>query len=176
MSYSVVYVAGTGHVVGALALTGSAATPSLAELVGPALPLRVSLGPAGTVSLPLPARLLGALAADAEPGVLTDPLARGVDRPPAGPPGRALLRLAAWPGGVTLESRGVTVELPVAGTRDTPVAALVSGARDTDVLTGVIPAGQRGITLPIALEPAAEHGVLVLPAGWAGKLLSARVS
>ncbi|MFD0654406.1 hypothetical protein ACFQ2Y_43910 [Streptomyces malaysiensis subsp. malaysiensis] len=42
MALSVVYAVDTGHVVGALALTGADAPADVAALVGRALPLRVS--------------------------------------------------------------------------------------------------------------------------------------
>ncbi|AQW48321.1 hypothetical protein ACIQPP_49555 [Streptomyces violaceusniger] len=53
LALSVVYLADTGHVVGALALTGAGAgaPPDAAALVGPALPMRVLLGGGRTATL-----------------------------------------------------------------------------------------------------------------------------
>ncbi|GGZ40008.1 hypothetical protein GCM10010387_37970 [Streptomyces inusitatus] len=172
MSLTAVYVADTGHVVGALTLTGAAAPTDVAELVGPALPVRVSLGAGRTVSLSLPDRRLAAVAADDEPGVLADPLAFGVDAPD-GRPRPTLLRLAAWSEGLALAADGLTVTLPLAVNRVTPVLALISDGEDTHVLTGEIPDRQSAVTLPVTLEAGSRHGLLVLVAGWAGRLTGA---
>ncbi|MFF8958582.1 hypothetical protein [Streptomyces sp. NPDC014894] len=175
MTLSAVYVADTGHVVGALSLTGADAPADVAALVGGALPVRVSLGGGRTVTLSLPARRLAVLAADDEPGVLADPLAHGVDRPAEGAPRPALLRLASWSEGVSLAGDGLTVTLPLAVNRAAPVVALISDGQDTRLLAGEIPEGAAGVTLPVTLPPGSEHGVLVLVTGWAGRLLRTAV-
>ncbi|MQS37200.1 hypothetical protein FFZ77_16680 [Streptomyces katsurahamanus] len=173
MSVTVVYVADTGHAVGALALTGAEAATDVESLIGRALPLRVAVGEGGTVSLPLSSRRLAVLNADDEPGVLAEPLAFGVELTADGRPRPTLLRLASWRDGVTLATNGLTVELPLAAGRATPVVALVSDGQETHVLAGEIPAQQTRVTLPLTLESAGGHGVLVLAAGWAGRLMKA---
>ncbi|MFJ8691745.1 hypothetical protein [Streptomyces roseolilacinus] len=177
MALAVVYAAGTGHVVGALALTGVAAPADAAALVGRALPLRVPLGGGRTATLPLNAGGLAVAAVDEEPEVLTDPLAFAVELTAEGTPGPALLRLAEWGGdGVALAADGLTVTVRVAATRPARVVALVSDDQDTRVLAGEIPAQQDRVKLPVTLVPGSTHGVLVLVAGWAGRLEKAAVT
>ncbi|MER7829948.1 hypothetical protein AB0N23_19610 [Streptomyces sp. NPDC052644] len=171
MALTVLYTAATGHVVGALALTGAAAPADPARLVGRALPLRVALGAGRTAVLPLNARDLAATAVDDEPALLTDPLAFGVELSADGRPGPAPARLAVWTGGgVRLAADGLTVTVPVAPTRPAPVVALVSDDQHTHVLAGEIPAEGDRVKLPLAVEPGGTHGVLTLVAGWAGRL------
>lgn len=175
---SVVYVPDTGHVVGALAVTGELAPDQVAALVGPALPLRVPLGADETAVLTLRDRQLAALAADDEPGVFADPLAFGVeqvenpDSTVVATVKPALLRLAAWTTTLKFDQDTLAVEVPVAdATRDTPVVALVSDGAETRVLSGAIAAGQKTVALPVTVDDG-PHGVLVLVAGWAGRLES----
>ncbi|MFJ5226424.1 hypothetical protein [Streptomyces sp. NPDC088400] len=177
MALSVVYVADTGHVVGALALTGASTLPDVASLVGLALPLRVSLGSGRTATLPLNARELAVAAADDEPGALADPLAYAVELTAEAPPRPkpTLLRLATWKDGLALATDGLAITLPVATNRLVKVVALVSDEQDTHVLAGEIPAGETKVKLPVTLATASEHGVLVLVGGWAGRLEKAKV-
>ncbi|GAA1140991.1 MULTISPECIES: hypothetical protein [Streptomyces violaceusniger group] len=170
MALSVVYAHDTGHVVGALALTGAAAPADVASLVGRALPLRVSLGEGRVATLPLNARDLDVAAVDDEPGVLAEPLAHGVELTAEGKPKPGLVRLASWTEGIALATDGVTVTVKVASARATPVVALVSDEQDTHVLTGEIPAQQTQVKLPVTLVAGSVHGVLVLAVGWAGRL------
>jgi len=176
MALTVVYAADTGHVVGALALTGardgvgSGAQPEVADLVGPALPLRVSLGDGRIATLPLSARELAVASVDDEPAALAEPLAFGVETTTDGKPKPALVRLASWPDDIALATDGLTLTVKVAVARPTPVVALVSDEQNTHVLAGEIPAQQTQVTLPVTLVAGSEHGVLVLVAGWAGQL------
>ncbi|NUH38063.1 hypothetical protein HUF15_15020 [Streptomyces samsunensis] len=170
MALSVVYAVDTGHVVGALALTGADAPADVAALVGRALPLRVSLGEGRTATLPLNARDLAVAAVDDEPAALADPLAFGVELTAEGKPKPALVRLPSWTEGIALATDGLTVTVKVAVARTTPVVVLVSDEQDTHVLTGEIPAQQTQVKLPVTLVADSVHGVLVLVAGWAGSL------
>lgn len=172
MALSVVYAADTGHAVGALALAGASAPPDVAALVGRALPLRVSLGGGRIATLPLNARQLAVAAVDDEPAALADPLAFGVELTPEGKPKPTLQRLASWTGndGIALARDGLTVTVRVAAARPTKVLALVSEDQDAHVLAGEIPAQQTQVKLPVTLKPGSTHGVLVLVAGWAGRL------
>ncbi|MER6140625.1 hypothetical protein ABT174_11250 [Streptomyces sparsogenes] len=176
MALSVVYAADTGHVVGALELTGAGAPADVAALVGRALPLRVSLGQGRTATLPLNARDLAVAAVDDEPAALTDPLSFGVEVTSEGRPKPALVRLPSWTDGIALAKDGLTVTVQVAVARPTPVVALVSDEQDTHVLAGEIPAQQTQVKLPVTLTAGSVHGVLVLPAGWAGHLEKAAVT
>ena len=187
MTLSVVYVPDTGHVVGALAVTGEPAPDQVAALVGPALPLRVPLGGDETAVLMLRDRQLAALAADDEPGVFADPLAFGVEQVEnpdstvvatvsdvrsASSTKPALLRLASWNTTLDFDQDTLAIEVPVAdATRATPVVALVSDGAETRVLSGAIAAGQKTVNLPVTVDDG-PHGVLVLVAGWAARLES----
>ncbi|RST10119.1 hypothetical protein E2C00_19665 [Streptomyces sp. WAC05374] len=173
MALTVVYAIGTGHVVGALDLTGAGGTPPGPEtLVGRELPLRVSLGGGRTATLPLNARELAVASVDDEPGVLADPLAFGVELSPEGKPKPTLLRLPAWTGdgGIALAADGVTLTVKVPVPRAAKAVVLVSDDQETHVLAGEIPAQHREVTLPLTLTSGGTHGVLALVAGWAGRL------
>ncbi|MFE5159735.1 hypothetical protein ACFRNT_14670 [Streptomyces sp. NPDC056697] len=176
MALSVVYTLDTGHVVGALALTGAAAPDEVAALVGRALPLRVSLDGGRVAALPLSARDLAVTAVDDEPAALAEPLAFGVEMTSEGKPKPALVRLASWTEGIALATDGLTVTVKVAVARPTPVVALVSDEQDTHVLAGEIPAQQTQVKLPVTLVAGSVHGVLVLATGWAGHLGKVRVT
>lgn len=176
MALSVVYALDTGHVVGALALTGAGAPDEVAALVGRALPLRVSLDGGRVAALPLSARDLAVAAVDDEPAALAEPLAFGVEMTPEGKPKPALVRLASWTEGIALATDGLTVTVKVAVARPTPVVALISDEQDTHVLAGEIPAQQTQVKLPVTLVADSVHGVLVLAAGWAGHLGKVRVT
>lgn len=169
MALSVVYAVDTGHVVGALALTGASAPADVAALLGRALPLRVSLGGGRVATLPLSARELAVAAVDDEPAALAEPLAFGVEVTPEGKPKPALVRLASWTDGIALAKDGLTVTVKVAAARPTPVVALVSDEQDTHVLAGEIPAQQTQVKLPVTLVGGSVHGVLVLVTGWADR-------
>jgi hypothetical protein len=176
MALSVVYVPDTGHVVGAMGVTGELAPDTVDVLVGPELPLRVALGGGETAVLSLRDRQLAALAADDEPGVFADPLAFGVEQVEstnsavvAKP---ALLRLPPLSTPPDFDADGLVVTVPLAdGTQATKVLALVSLGAETRVLTGAIEQGKTSVTLPVTVDSGA-HGVLVLVAGWAGRLES----
>ncbi|MFE7132054.1 hypothetical protein ACFVIM_14435 [Streptomyces sp. NPDC057638] len=173
MPLTAVYHAVTGHVLGALALTGADTPTGVGAVVGDALPLRVPLDKDDAlVTLPLAARDLAVLAADDEPAALDRPLDFGVVKGPEADavPKPTLLRLADWSDGITLGTTGVTIKLPVATNRVTQVVAVVSDGEGTHVLTGSLVAQQTEVTLPLTLTSNAVHGVLVLAAGWAGRL------
>ncbi|MGW7253701.1 hypothetical protein [Streptomyces sp. NPDC054834] len=171
MALSVAYALDTGHVVGALALTGGTAPADPAALVGRALPFRVSLGAHGTATLPFDARNLAVAAVDDEPGVLAEPLAYGVDRGSDGKPKPTLLRLPSLTdAGLALAKDGLTVTVPHAPTGTVNVVALVADDQDTHVLAGEIPAQQTEVKLSVNLAAATSYGVLVLVGGWAGRL------
>ncbi|QLH26573.1 hypothetical protein [Streptomyces sp. Rer75] len=185
MALTVVYAADTGHVVGALALTGArtgvgtGAPPEVADLVGSALPLRVSLDDGRIATLPLSARELAVASVDDEPGALADPLSFGVEVTTDGKPKPALVRLASWPDNpdnIALAADGLTLTVQVAVARPTPVVALVSDEQNTHVLAGEIPAQQTQVKLPVTLVAGSVHGVLVLAAGWAGQLRTEKVT
>ncbi|MFH9399249.1 hypothetical protein ACH4JS_05605 [Streptomyces sp. NPDC017638] len=178
MALTVVYTAGTGHVVGALALTGAGAPADVAALVGRALPMRVCVDQGRVATLPLNAGNLAVAVVDDEPAALVDPLAFGVELNPEGRPGPTLTRLATWTGGagVALTPNGLTITVQVAPARPAKVVALVSADQDTHVLAGELPAQQTRVTLPVSLDAGGKHGVLVLAAGWAGLLEEANVT
>ena len=173
MTLSVVYVPDTGHVVGAVGVTGELAPGTVAALVGPALPLRVRLEDE-TAVLTLQSRRLAALAADDEPGVFADPLAFGVDQVVGGdqtvPPKPVLLTLQPLTTPLVLDSEGLLVALPEPDlTKDTAVLVLLSDGPDTRVLPGTIAQGQSSTIIRVSVDDG-TYGVLVLVAGWAGRL------
>lgn len=176
MTLSVVYARDTGHVLGALALTGAAAPTDAAALVGPALPLRVLLGEGRTVTLPLDARDLAVTTVDAEPGALDEPMAFAVEGGSAGgsEPKPALLRLPAWKDGIRLTTKDLTVTLPVPTPVSVRLTALISDDRVTHVLAGEIPADRTEVKLPVTLAGDTPYGVLLLVSGWAGRLEKAK--
>ncbi|MGW1717624.1 hypothetical protein [Streptomyces sp. NPDC002156] len=170
MALSVVYAEDTAHVLGALALIGASAPTEAAALVGPELPLRVSLGADGTAILPVDARDLAVAAVDEEPGALAEPLAFAVEFGSDQKPKPKLLHLPSWTGGLQPATDGLTVTVPVPTTAPTRVVALVSDSRTTHVLAGEIPDGRRSVKLPVTLAGDTAYGVLVLVTGWAGLL------
>jgi hypothetical protein len=171
MSLSVVYAADTGHVVGALAVTGGVPSADVASLVGSALPLRIT-HPAGDVAvLSLTDRQLGGAVVDDEAGVFDEPLGFGVTLED-GIPKPTLVQLAAWSTSLDLTGNGLVVKVPIANTaRATRVLALVSDGAATHVLLGEIPQDKDQVKLPVSVDSGA-HGVLVLAEGWAGRLES----
>jgi hypothetical protein len=169
MSVFVVYVKDTGHVVGAVKALG-ATLPTVAELVGDELPLRVSLGPGQVVSLALQAADLAVHEADDEPGVFLDPLAFGVEQVQGQAPKPALLSLHKSIKTVEFKGAGLHVEVDPKVNQDTPVRALVSyGQTATPLLRGKINKDAVDTTLvtPVDQDP---HGVLLLVADSAGRL------
>ncbi|MFD2467678.1 hypothetical protein [Amycolatopsis silviterrae] len=176
MSLSAVYVADTGHVVGALTVTGASPPNAVASLVGAELPLRISLDAGKTATIALAARQLAVAAVDDEPGVLDGPLGFGVELTPDAKPKPALSSLRSWSGGLTLTASACTLALPVETTRLTPVRALISDGEQTHVLAGEIPAGGKQAQLPVVLTGTGKHGVLALVSGWAGRLEALAVS
>jgi hypothetical protein len=174
MSTSAVYVQDTGHVVGALALTGGGEPVEVAALVGTSLPLRVALGDRVEV-VPLDAGRLLVVAADDEPAVFEQPLAFGVETTPETPstpakPKPALLRLMPLSDPVTLTPRSVAVEVPLAPAQATRVLVLVSDDDGAHLFTGEIPAGQRRAEFRVDLSTGDVHAVLALVRGWVGWL------
>lgn len=171
MSLSVVYAVDTGHVLGALTLTGANPAAEVGLLVGAALPLRVTALLSGkTMDLPVAARRLEVAAVDDEPGAFATPLSFGVELNALGLPKPALAQLAPWSEPLTLTKDKLTITLPVIVSRVTPVLALVSGEAEPHVFTGEIPAQQQTLQFQVELENGDEHGVLVLVAGQAGRL------
>jgi hypothetical protein len=173
MTLYVVYVSDTGHVVGAVNATGAAIPLADAAkpidpglLVGEALPLRISLEAGEIATLSLSARDLAVHTPDDEPGVFVDPLASGVE---GDDPKPALMRLPTWDTPLAFTSAGLVVTVPVVASHDTSVLVLVSEGQETFVRPGTITAGSGDVTLPVTVS-AGAHGVLVLVAGWAGRL------
>ncbi len=174
MTLSVVYVPDTGHVVGALSVTGAQGPDQVATLVGPALPLRVAIGDGETAVLSLRSGRLAAFTADDEPGVFADPLAFGVEQvvgvDQSVVPKPALLGLPALTALPTLDDTGLTVSVPNPDdTQDTSVLVLISDGQDTLVVPSAIARGNTSVTVPASVD-SGPHGVLVLVAGWAGTL------
>jgi len=173
MSLNVVYATETGHVVGALALTGPApAAPVLADLMGTELPLPVTLRDGRAVDLAVAATRLAAAAVGDTRGALAWPMRYGVERVD-GVPRPRLAQLTRWRSTdkpVAVRADGVTVSVTEAVTAPTPVFVLLTGGDGSSVpLSGAIPAGATGKTLPVSLAEG-PYGVLTLIAGWEGRL------
>ncbi|GAA4474488.1 hypothetical protein [Phytohabitans houttuyneae] len=158
MSLTVAYAKETGHVLGALAVSGPVAA---GDLYGAGIPLWVPLPGGGTASLTVPAARLGVAAVDDEPGALAAPRDWGVEA------GRTALRpLAPWTGGITAAADGLTVTVSRAVPAAAAVLVVVAGGPP---LAGQIAEGERETTLGVRLAPG-DHGVLVLVSGWVGRL------
>jgi hypothetical protein len=168
MSLSVVYVEDTGHVVGAVALTGASPGADVASLVGPELPLRLTLGSGNVSTLSLPDKRLAVLAADDEPGVFAEPLSFGIE-PGPDKPKPTLVRLAPWDKAFVLTADTLTVNLQLVTTRITPIMVLISGDPETHLFIGEIPAGEGSAEFQVSLTRGDEHAVLVLVEGQAGR-------
>ncbi|MEV7043526.1 hypothetical protein [Amycolatopsis sp. NPDC051061] len=162
MSVFAVYESSTGVVVGGVKVIGTAA-PTVATLVGDALPVRVSLD-AGVATLSLPGTELAVHEADDQPEVFTDPLAYGVTRPPK--PALAKLPSIDAP---TFDGTGLVVTLKGDAAQDTAVFALVSEGTETLPVTGTVAKGANDVTIPVTVS-AGAHAVLLLVAGRAGRL------
>nr|WP_052478154.1 hypothetical protein [Kibdelosporangium sp. MJ126-NF4]CEL16456.1 hypothetical protein [Kibdelosporangium sp. MJ126-NF4]CTQ90408.1 hypothetical protein [Kibdelosporangium sp. MJ126-NF4] len=174
MSLSVVYVKEFNHVVGALSLTGASPPTSVAALVGDELPLRLALDSGRSAALPLSESQLGVAAAADEPGVFTDALAFGVELDDTKKPKPVLVRLKAWQDALTLTAAGLAIKVPAPVGEVTKVLALISDGQDIHTLVGEIPAGTQDTTLPVAVG-SGEHALLVLVAGFAGRLETAKL-
>jgi hypothetical protein len=158
VSVFAVYESSTGVVVGAVKAI-DVPVPAVAALVGTALPVRV-----GAATLSLPGRELAVHEADDQPEVFTDPLAYGVTRPPK--PALAKLPTLDPP---TFDGTGLLVALPGNPAQDTAVFALVSEGQGTLPVTGTITKDTDHVALPVTVS-AGTHAVLLLVAGWAGRL------
>jgi hypothetical protein len=158
MSLTVAYVTETGHVLGALATSGPVAA---GDPFGAAFPLWVPRGDGAVVDLAVPAARLSVAAVDDDPGVLVAPRDYGVRAQ-----GGGLQPLAPWSDAIDLTAEAVTVTVP----RPVPVAAavlvVVAGG---PLLTGEIPAGDDHTAIGARFGEG-PHGVLVLVAGWVGRL------
>lgn len=168
MSVFAVYEAKTGGVVGAVRAIG-VPVPSAAALVGAALPVRLSLASGEVAVLSLPGGELAVHDADDQPAVFADPLAYGVTKVEDQPPKPALAKLAVLPDGPAFDNTGLVVGLPGDAAVGTPVFALVANGDETLPLSGTITAGTDHVALPVTVDKG-KHAVLVLVAGWAGRL------
>jgi hypothetical protein len=162
MSVFAVYESSTGVVVGAVKAI-DIPVPAVDALVGAALPVRV-----GEATLSLPGRELAVHEADDQPEVFTDPLAYGVTAVPDQPPKPALTKLPVLDA-PTFDGAGLLVKLPGNPAQDTAVFALVSEGPGTLPLTGTITKDTDHVSMPVTVS-AGTHAVLLLVAGWAGRL------
>jgi hypothetical protein len=170
MSLFVVYVPETGHVVGAVNTNGGAPPEDVSSLVGDALPMRVALGTGDIATILLPAGDLELHAPDDEPGVLTDPLAYAVEFEGTTPqPTLARLSPPPWTDGLDFVDSHLKVTVPVAGSEITRVLGWVSDGEDTQAAVANIAAGSTETTLQVTVSDG-PHAVLVLAAGWVGRL------
>ncbi|VVJ18065.1 Uncharacterised protein [Amycolatopsis camponoti] len=163
MSVFAVYETSTGVVVGAVKAI-DVPVPAVDALVGAALPVR-----SGAATMSLPARELAVHEADDQPEVFADPLAYGVTRLPDQPPKPALAKLAELPDPPAFDGTGLLVALPGNPAQDTTVFALVSEGPGTLLVTGTIAKDTDHVSLPVTVS-AGPHAVLLLVAGWAGRL------
>jgi hypothetical protein len=162
VSVFAVYESSTGVVVGAVRAI-DLPVPAVVALVGAALPVR-----AGAATLTLPGRELAVHEADDQPEVFTDPLAYGVTRVPNQPPKPALAKLPTLDP-PTFDGTGLLVALPGNPAQDAAVFALVSEGQGTLPVTGTITKDTDHVALPVTVS-AGTHAVLLLVAGWAGRL------
>ncbi|WP_410636486.1 hypothetical protein [Amycolatopsis sp. cmx-4-83] len=169
MSVFAVYESSTGIVVGAVKAIGTP-VPAADVLVGAALPVRLSLKAGDLVTLSLGGRELAVHEADDQPAVFLDPLAYGVTRVSGQPAKPALKELAELKVPVEFDPTGLLVKLPGVADADTAVFALVSEGPDTLPVAGVVKKDDDHVSLPLTVSTGA-HAVLVLVAGWAGRLV-----
>jgi hypothetical protein len=179
MSLSVVYMAETGHVVGALAMTGATAPTEVESFVGNRLPLRIALGPGNLAELPLRDRELAVAVVDDEAAVFVEPLVFGVemtgDIPPQPKP--ALLRLGPLSGyQVSVTAAKVTVTLDIPVVRLTRVFVMISDGQDTTRHDTDIVAGQTTAEFSVSLKAQDRVGLLALVTGYAGRFEAVTVS
>ncbi|WP_290061266.1 hypothetical protein [Amycolatopsis solani] len=168
MSVFAVYESSTGTVVGAVKAIGTP-VPAAAALVGDALPVRLSLQSGEVVTLALAGRELAVHEADDQPAVFVEPLAYGVTLVSGQPVKPALAKLADLPDAPVFDPTGLLVKLPGPATEDTAVFALVSEGPDTLPVTGKVKKDADHVSLPLTVG-AGAHAVLLLVAGWAGRL------
>ncbi|MEV4319039.1 hypothetical protein [Actinocrispum sp. NPDC049592] len=162
-------MAETGHVVGAVAVTGGVAAVDVASLAGSSLPIRISIPTGETAVLPLSDRQLAAATVDDEPGVFDNAFGFGVETVD-GKPKPTLARLASWTNEIKLDGTRLTVTVPLENTsRAAKVIALVAEGQTVHLLVGEIPVNEKTVSLPVTVDTG-EHGVLVLVEGWAGRL------
>lgn len=176
MSLSVVYVAETGHVVGAVSLTGGTLSTEAASFVGNRLPLRIALDADRTAELPLRADQLGAGVVDDEAAVFVEPLTFGVELTTEDPPRPkpALLRLQSAVS-AKLSETDVTVTLDDPVTRTTRVLVLVSDGQTPALFAEDILPGANAAKFLTTLKKG-TFGVLTLVAGRIGTLKSETVT
>lgn len=173
MSLTVVYARDTGHVLGALALTGPAGPPpAIAALVGKQLPVRVGLRDGKNAELPVPAGRLDVAAVDDTPDTLVDPFGFGVELTSDGVPKSALLPLADWPEAspVSLSADGVSIKLPTPAPTDLQVLVVVAGGAQVHLVPSQILARDDHTTVAMTLASGQEYGVLTLVQRWVGRL------
>ncbi|MEV6345893.1 hypothetical protein [Actinoplanes sp. NPDC051851] len=179
----VVYAGHTAHVLAVLARTGpeQLAPDSAEPLVGDALTLWAGgsdEAPGDPVPLPVPAGDLVPAVVEEQPGLLTVPLAFGVQviGGEAGPDLR-LLQPGDPDGGplippagnvtVTLAADRVVVTLPAPTTVALPVLLVVGGERTRPAVRDQIDQGASVKEFRMNLEPG-TYGVLALVASWRG--------
>jgi hypothetical protein len=171
MSLTVVYAKDTGHVLGALAVTGPAGPlPKIGALVGKELPVRVGLSDGTSVELAIPASQLSVAAVDDLSDALVRPINFGVVPGPDQTPRSALLRLADGLS-VTLGAKGVTVA--VAGNTSVELPVLVAIKVDDGqvrIEPGRIGSGTDHTIVGVNLTTGKEYGVLALVQGSVGWL------
>jgi len=175
MTLSVVYVAQTGHVVGARGVTGEDAVTDLASLIGTELTLRKSLETGDLAAVSLRPGQLAAGSVDDEPRVFAGPLTFGADVE-GGVLKPALLELSPWHDGLALKETTFEVSVPVAVGPATPVVVLLAGDAGTTLLTGEIPAQGKTVAFQVDLKKDDVHAVLVLVAGQTGRFEALKVS
>jgi hypothetical protein len=171
MTLFVVYTPKTGNVVGAVNAIGGAPPADdtdVGALVGEELPLRVALD-TDIAILKVPAGTLAFHTPDDKPDVLTNPLGFGVEQVPDQKPKPALLPLPVSTTTLTFTGTALVVPVDPAPTHDTAVLAFVSDGLKTIQQEGTITAGKPEVELPMSVQ-LGQHGVLVLVAGWAGRL------
>jgi hypothetical protein len=171
MSLNVLYAAETGHVLGAVAVSGPVTTPSVEDLAGPALPLWVADRTAA-VDLAVPAARLAVVTVADEEGALAAPCDFGVDVSPGQAPRSALRRLDPWPEGfMPFEPvpAGVEITVPRSRPEATAVLVVIAGPTSPPPVLSEIPAGDQDVIVGATLT-SGEYGILVLAAGWAGRL------
>ena len=168
MGVFAVYESSTGTVVGAVKAIGTPA-PAVAALVGDALPVRLSIGTGEVSVLSLKGRELAVHEADDQPEVFDGPLAYGVTQPSK----PALAKLPELVDAPTFDEAGLLVKLPKNPAQDTAVFALVSEGEQTLPITGTITKDTDHVSIPVTVS-AGAHAVLVLVAGWAGRLVEVK--
>jgi hypothetical protein len=172
MTMDVVYAVATGHVLGVRSGVGlGTGVPAVADLVGPALPLRRRLSDGTLVELAVPAAMLGAGIVADTPDALLDPMMFQVRLDAAGTVQAELVRQTDGGAGeltVTLTTTSVKVDVGAAVTATTPVLVIVSGH---EPLSAMLQPPERITELGARLQPTTTYGVLVLVAGRPGRFI-----